>query len=309
MDIQNLYSLAQERLAEGRYGEAKELGHQLLKLRFTGAFEILAKAFQGAGEIEVAVRVLESGLQEAPTVWLLWLQLGNYRSELGDLNGAVEAYNQARSCPGAESDQIDFNEAFMRSKYGNKATALELFRKVYRETEDKKLRVVALTHRLTTLIELDEITEALMELGEAYLHEADNAELLSKLAFQLLDKGDEKSALNLAKQALGLRRAGEVARVVRLLEGQLSESSRLFEVKLRGQIEGETEMLYFHKISRVYADQDEEAMKIALDFEPPDLKEELFVERVDLLEIQPDQRKGVDWSSALLFYQPGDETV
>lgn len=309
MDIESLYSLAQERLAEGRYAEAKELGHQLLKFRFTGAFEVLAKAFHGSGEVQVAVRVLESGLKEAPTVWLLWLQLGNYRSELGDLNGAVEAYDQARRCPGAEADQIDFNEAFMRSKYGNKSTALELFRKVYRETQDKKLRVVALTHRLTTLIELDQITDALMELGEAYLHEADNAELLSKLAFQLLEKGDEKDALNLAKQALGLRRAGEVARVVRLLEGQASESAKLFEVKLRGQLEGEDGMLYFHKISRVYADEDEEAMKIALNFEPSDLKEELFVESVELLELQPNEQKGVDWSSALLFYQPGEKTV
>ena len=307
MDIEDLYSLAQERLSEKRYAEARELGHRLLKFRFSGAFEILAKAFYGTGEIQVAVKVLESGLEEAPTVWLLWLQLGNYRSELGDLNAAVEAYAKARSCPGAEGDQIDFNEAFMRSKFGNKVTALDLFRKVYLETKDKKLKVVALTHRLTTLIELDQVTEALMELGEAYLHEADNAELLSKLAFQLLHKGDEKNALNLAKQALGLRRAGEVARVLRLLEGEVSEASRLYEVKLRGQLEGENGMLYFHKISRVFADEDEEAMKIALNFEPPDLREELFVESVELIAPQPNEQKGVDWSSALLFYDPAEK--
>jgi hypothetical protein len=98
-------------------------------------------------------------------------------------------------------------------------------------------------------LEIDRVTEALLELGEASLHDQDNAELLSKLAFQLLEKGDRSNALNLAKQSLGIRRAGSVARVVRLLEGEECAEARLFSVRFEGEFKEEGN-LRFSKQSR-----------------------------------------------------------
>lgn len=299
MTIDQLYQQARESLEEGRFAEARELGHQLLKSRFSGAFEILAGSFHGEGNLSVAIQVLESGVREAP-VWPLWLQLGNYRSESGDLVGALEAYQQARSIPGAETEQIVFNEALMRLRFGNKEKALELFEQVIKDSKDQRLRVVALTHRLTTLIQLDRVTEALMELGEAYLHDQDNAELLTRLAFQLLEKGDEQNALNLAKQALGLRRAGEVARVVRLLEGEKCEDAALFEVQFEGVFQEEGN-LRFRKESKVYAEDAQEAERLARAFEPLDVRDGLVLVSAAKVAGQTADRKGVDWSSGLIF--------
>lgn len=299
MSIELLYQQALERLEQGRLREAREMGHQLLKQRFSGAFEILAKSFHGEGNLPVAIQVLESGVKEAP-IWPLWLQLGNYRSEFGDLQGALEAYREARDCPGAEVDQVLYNEAMMRLRFGNKEKALELFRRVHRETEDKRLRVVALTQRLTLLVEMDRVTEALFELGEAYLHESDNAELLSKLAFLLLDKGDRSTALNLALQALGLRRSGPVARVVRMIQGEECEEASLFRVSFRGRFPEED--LDFLKESKVFAESSEEAERLAREFEPADVRDELTTEVVSLLPGETSTRKGVDWSSGLIFY-------
>lgn len=307
MDIETLYRQAQQALERSDYSTARELGHQLLKARFSGAFEILAASFRGQGQLPVALQVLESGVKEAPGVWMLWMQLGNYRSEAGDLEGALQAYLTAKSQPGADLDQLDFNEGYLRLRFGNKQRALELFRAVIERTKDKSLRVVALTHRLRTLIQTEQVTEALMELGEAQLHEADNAELLSDLAFLLLSRGDAPNALNLAKQALGLRRAGEVARVVRLIEGERTTCGRLFEVQFRGTIEGDDGLLHFKKHTRVVAENSQEAVDLALAFEPPDVQPDLICEHVGESELSTDDEepnKGVDWSGPLEFYQP-----
>lgn len=299
MNIEQLYQQALECVGQGKFSEARELGHQLLKRRFSGAFEILAKSFHGEGNLPVAIQVLESGVKEAP-IWPLWLQLGNYRSEFGDLQGALEAYREARESPGAEVDQILYNEAMMRRSFGNKEKALDLFHQVHQETQDKRLRVVALTQRLTLLVEMDRVTEALMELGEAYLHESDNAELLSKLAFLLLDKGDRSTALNLALQALGLRRSGPVARVVRMIQGEECEKATLFEVKFRGRFPEDN--LDFLKESKVFAEDAEEAERLALEFEPADMRADLIVESVSAHSGETSTRKGVDWSSGLIFF-------
>lgn len=296
MDIGALYQRAKDELAQGQFKQARDLGHQLLKARFSGAYEILAKSFHLEGQLELALKVLESGVQDAPEVWLLWLQLGNYRSEARDLNGAVEAYAKARALPAADKPQIDFNEAFLRLSFNNKDRGLELLEGVIKTTEDKKLKLVALKHRLTTLIELDRVTEALMELGEAYLHDADNAELLTTLAFKLMEHGDRLNALNLAKQALGLRRAGTVARVVRLLQGEVSEKAGHFVVTLAGKLEDEDQTHNFRKVSKVYADSEDEAVELARNFEPPDLRAGLKLLSVRRDEGSHHEAKGVDWS-------------
>ena len=300
--LEKVYEAAKTALEEKQFRTARDLGHQLLKMRFSGAFEILAQSFLGEGQPEVALRVLENGVAEAPQVWSLWQQLGNCRSELGDLVGAVEAYERAKKCPGSDPDQIDFNEAFMRLRFGNKERGLEMLERVIKRTQDKKLRLVALIHRLSTLIELDRVTEALMELGEAYLHDADNAELLSKLSAKLLEIGDRVNALNLAKQALGLKRAGDAARVVRLIQGEPSDKAALYRVTLKGKVEDESgKWLYFNKQSRVFADSQEEAAEYAIRFEPPDVRSNLQVEDTAVLKPESSEQKGVDWSSGLEF--------
>lgn len=299
-DISALYQEAQRCVEKGRYKQARDIGHQLLKARFTGAYEILARSFHGEGKLPIAIQVLESGVQEAPDVWLLWVQLGNYRSEAGDLNGALQAYARAKSCTGAETEQVDLNEALLRLERGNREKGLELLSVVIQQSSDPRIRLVALKHRLGALIEEERIPEALLELGEARLHDADNAELLTTLAFKLMDKKDHTNALNLAKQALGLKRAGEAARVLRLLEGEEAETCSRYEVVLRGRIEDE-KVYHFLKRSTVFAESPKEATEFALGFEPPDVRSDFQVESVEMVERDCPGPKGVDWSGELEF--------
>lgn len=298
MRTDDLYIHAKELLEAKEFRQARDLGHQLLKLRFSGAFEILAASFHGEGARDVALTVLENGVREAPEVWSLWLQLGNYLSEDGKLIEAEKAYLTARNLPHSEIDQIDFNEAVMRLRFGNRTKAMELFERVFQTTPDQRLRLVALTHRLTTMVELDQVTEALMELGEAFLHDSDNAELLTTLALKLLHHGDLINALNLSKQALGLKRSGKAAEVIRRIEGVPAEWCRRYLVTLQGRFEEESGIwTEFRKLSEVYAENEEEARGFALAFEPHDVRAELQVLKIEELEVLEKENKGVNWSS------------
>ena len=300
MNVESVYLEAKALLEAGQYRPARDLGHSLLKARFSGAFEILAASFQGEGALDVAITVLQNGVKEAPGVWSLWMQLGNYRSQAGLLMEAQQDYAQARACPHADAQQIDFNEAIMRMRYGNKERALQLFAQVIKSTDDKQLRLVALIHRLSTLIELGQVTEALMELGEAYLHDSDNAELLTSLSVKLLEAGDPVNALNLAKQALGLRRAGEAADVVRRIEGVLSDRCRIYEVTLNGKFEDDEGIWrYFTKRSRVYARDEDEAEALSRAFEPPDVRAHLEARQIRDVGEASQEPLGVAWSSEL----------
>lgn len=298
MSVEELYLSAKDLIEAKRFREARDLGHQLLKMRFSGAFEILAASFHGEGALDVAITVLENGVREAPGIWSLWMQLGNYLSESGQLIEAQSAFDTARCCHPNDLDQIDFNEAVMRMRFGNKSKAIELFEKVFKRTEDKRLRLAALTHRLTTMVELDRITEALMELGEAFLHDSDNAELLTTMAFKLLEHGDPVNALNLAKQALGLKRAGRAAEVVRRIQGEPVDSCRRFTLRLQGKVEDENGRWQpFLKASEVYAESEEEAQKLAVDFEPADVRPKIRVLETKDEGALSNERKGVNWSS------------
>ena len=52
----------------------------------------------------------------------------------------------------------------------------------------------------------------------------------------------------------------------------------------------------------MFAESSEEAERLAREFEPADVRDELTTEVVSLLPGETSTRKGVDWSSGLIFY-------
>lgn len=91
---------------------ALEIGKQLETMQYSGAYEVQAMAYADMDETEQAVAVLEAGVAHAPAVWLLWQLLGNYRSDLGRMPAAIEAYEAAGNCaPEEDRVVVDFNYA------------------------------------------------------------------------------------------------------------------------------------------------------------------------------------------------------
>lgn len=74
---------------------ALKIGQQLEQRRYSGGFEVQARALMAMGRREEAVAVLERGVEEVPDNASLWLGLGNCRSDDGDYDGAIVAYERA----------------------------------------------------------------------------------------------------------------------------------------------------------------------------------------------------------------------
>ncbi len=207
--VDQLYLAAKQHLEAEEYSEAAALGEQLIRLRFSGGYEILARSFVGRKEHGLAITVLSQAVREAPQVWSLWAEKGNAHSELGEYEAAHKAYAQARTCPGADLEQLELNEAILAHKQGRPGHALERLEALQKSASEPELRVAALTHRLKILAHQDRLLEALVELGEAQLHDHDNVEILVRLSQVMLDKGEPQEAERLALQALGIRQTPE----------------------------------------------------------------------------------------------------
>ncbi|MBM4383338.1 MAG: hypothetical protein FJ091_08185 [Deltaproteobacteria bacterium] len=113
-------------LEEGEFKKALTVATQLKELRWSGGFEIEARAHAGLGDLARATACLESGVEVAPDAWANWQLLGSYRSDRGDFIGAEVAYTRALSCPGADQDAITLNRAILATRQADPERALRL---------------------------------------------------------------------------------------------------------------------------------------------------------------------------------------
>lgn len=116
---------AHELLDAGRPGEALELAEKLLEMGWSGGFEVKALALAAQGDTTKAIETLESGVEKAPGVWLLWQLLGNLRSDAGRLDAAVAALDAALRCEGASEVWVRFNRAVVQHRRGEPGKALD----------------------------------------------------------------------------------------------------------------------------------------------------------------------------------------
>ena len=81
-------------LEECQPSKALKIGEKLRKLKYSGAFEIIARAYADLEKIDRAVKVLEEGVKKASDVWRLWQLLGNYYSETKKYQKAFQSYEK-----------------------------------------------------------------------------------------------------------------------------------------------------------------------------------------------------------------------
>jgi tetratricopeptide (TPR) repeat protein len=106
------------------YQGALEIASRLEEHRSTAAFEIAALALAGDGQLEKAVETLERGVGFAPDVWLNWQLLGNYCSDLGQMDRARIAYQCALDCPHVSEFSVRLNQAILEGRDGQFETAM-----------------------------------------------------------------------------------------------------------------------------------------------------------------------------------------
>ncbi len=207
MDIDSLYQKAQEHLEQGQLAEAERLGDQLVRFRYSGGYEVLARVFVAKGEPERAITALKRGLQDTPKVWRLWLELASIQGRTGEFEDAVQAYAQARACPDAERDVIDFNEARLAHDRDRPRRAAKLLEDILERSEDKDTRLVALTELLKILAIRGRMGEVMMILGQEKLPYNEIADILPILPDTVMKAGNIFAATRLSETAKKAREA------------------------------------------------------------------------------------------------------
>lgn len=279
---------------------AVKVGEKLRGKRHSSAFEILALAHNGLGNIELAIEILEDGTRKAPTVWVLWQLLGNYRSDLERYAEAHEAYKLALECPDADDSSIHLNQA----------TAL-----TREERFDQAIKVLSLIddnellHRAESLLleiynrqgkyeEVIDRGERLMSQLTAEAHD-DVRSTVQAIVGQAYWQGrkEKEHALTLAWESLKHSHASDGALwLIRGVESQFSRNAKYYRLLVEGiwheQDEDGRELGFFITYD-VVADDTSEAMAYIRRFESECVGESLKIREFEAIEERPTEPKGV----------------
>ncbi len=103
------------------------MARQIMRLRYTGAYEIRALALGKAGRPGAALAALQRGAARAPQAWIIQMMLGNALSDFGRYDEAVEAYKVGRGLVTDPYDQvlIEANHAHALYRAGRAPAAVD----------------------------------------------------------------------------------------------------------------------------------------------------------------------------------------
>jgi tetratricopeptide (TPR) repeat protein len=297
VDLDALMNEGREALANCDWEAAEAAAQTMLDAHYSGGFEILALAEKGRGNAARAIEVLEQGIREAPSVWLLWNLLGNCYSDESNYARAYECYRAALECPKADADYVNLNYAIALQREGKHEFALQFLDRVHGE----KLAPEAAGARMRSFIEQRRYQEA-FELGYGFLDLEPNANTLSHiicLMAEALWKNGDRNALDFCWKAVEANPSNQDAMwLIREIEGRYSPRARGFRLVLRGQAE-----LPFYVNYTVVADDEAEALRLAARFEDKAIRRSLRIEEAKPLEIEGDAPKGVYWRSGTVDYR------
>ncbi|HVL39827.1 MAG TPA: tetratricopeptide repeat protein [Fimbriimonadaceae bacterium] len=295
-----LLRLGYDYLDQDEPKKALKVADRLRKLGNSGSAEIAGRAFWMLGEGGEAIRVLEDGTRRWPAVGILWSYLGEYLSETGSYEAAIEAFEKARSLGSA---WVDYNIALVLWRMGRPAEALVVAHRIDDSeggpplTDRKWLEACA-------LIDLGRAPEA-VELMEFVVQEHGKrvtpdllSKMLSTYALALLRAGRADEAVPLAWQAIELdKRSMTAASVIRESAGDKSELAKEWRVLVEGvwhePIEGTKRRPGFYATYFVVADDPEEALELVRPFEPEGVRATLVLGEAEAVREAPSDFKGV----------------
>jgi tetratricopeptide (TPR) repeat protein len=179
---------------------------------------------------------------------------------------------------------------------------------------DGEAVVIAASVRAEILTERHQLDDAIAAARAALHSEADAKDLAylhMTLADALLEKGARSEALASAWDAIALDRGNERAQwIIREIEGQRSDSAKVFHLSLRGRWERaiDDEDRGFYVSYSVVADDEDEAVRLASRFEPEHVRASLTLnEAKEEKKCGETLPKGVYWAAGRAFFPEDDE--
>lgn len=311
VDVQALIVEAEEALLEGNYDFAQAVAEQVIAQRYAYGFELLARVHAHRDNLPRAIAVLQEGVAKAPRAWQLWLRLGELRSDHGDYDGALAAYDAAMAIEGVDADEVQLNAAIAHDRAGRAEDALMRLHEVRGASDDTAIAAARVRAEILLTLDRPQAAAAAAQAGLVRVGEetvpADIAPLYAALAKAEWMKGDLGAALHHAWDAVALDATDETALwVIREIEGDYSTSAKHFRVIIHGRDEG-FEADGFWRRYDVVADDEEEAMHFIRRVEPAHIRPSLRLDEAEVVDAASDQPKGVYWCTSYAFYRESEE--
>lgn len=309
--LENAYNLIQSGEAE----QAIMVGNQLLEQKHARGFEIIALAYEQLGRSGEAIAVLKEGVSKVPRAWALWELLGNLYSDADQFEEAANAYRTAATCPNADKDSVNYNHAILLRRQGELDRAAALCDQVNGKELRNKVRVLKLSvlnaqKRYAEVIaqgqllvdelllvvdlpeeEMQDVARAYAEIGRAHWEGSYNRDGAWENAWKSLEwDRAENSALWLVREIINRK----------------SPHSKWFKLVVEGKwhfpIDPAKPPPGFITTYEVVADSAEDAMALAQDLEPLEVRGSMRLDTAEDLGSYPENQQGVYWRSAYGFY-------
>ena len=311
MDVQGLIAEAESALLEGDFDRAQRAAEEVIARRYSYGFELLARVHAHRSNLPRAIAVLQEGVAKAPRAWQLWNLLGEYRSEHGDSDGALAAYDAALAIEGVDSDEVNINAAIAHDRVGRSEDALMRLHEVRGKSDDAAVAAARVRTEILNTMERPDAAIAAANAGLMRVTDdsaaADVAPLFAALAKAEWLKGDSESALRHAWEAVALDATDDNALwLIREIEAEYSTSAKYFRILIHGRDDGYDADGFWRKYD-VVADDEDEALKFILRVEPEHIRPSLRIDEADVIDAASDQPKGVYWCTRYAFYREHHE--
>jgi tetratricopeptide (TPR) repeat protein len=261
-----------EALEEGEWRHALRIARQIKPLRYSAWFELAARALWSLGRRRWALEALERGVAAAPEAQPLWHWLACYRSDNGDYEGALEAFDREAQLPGTVLLGNLLNRAIVHNRMGQYAEALALVEDIHGDPEEGPSPNHFMELRATLYAELGRHEDAVVEATSALALVQDDPELEARVlairAHAHLSLGESFRAREDLDAAVDLS-YGNVPSfalmVARTLAFQPSGKARYFELYCSGRLDDDHDFIVR---AETLADDAGEALTIIVPFVP-----------------------------------------
>jgi tetratricopeptide (TPR) repeat protein len=307
MDIDALIREAEEALEVEEYDRAQRAAEELVATPHPYGYELLARVHAGRGNLPRAIAVLQEGVAKFPRAWALWIYLGEVRSDNGDYDEALAAYDTALGVDGIDADVVHINAAIVHDRAGRPEDALMRLHEVIGADDEAAIAAARVRARILNDLDRPDAAIAAAQAGLARANDETTGDEIAPLHAAIAKaswaRGDREAALQEAWEALRLHPDKSALWLVREIEAQYSEHSRYYRMSIRGSWNAEG---YFRKFD-VVAEDEEEALHLVARMEPEEVRASLSVHDVQMLEHVPDQPKGVYWCTGRVFFPEPEE--
>jgi len=314
-EAERLFEQGIKAIEEGDTARARKIGRRLIRMRYSGGYELEARAWREDERLDKAVEVLQEGVKVAPQAWLLWHWLGSCLSDSGYFAEAREAFGRGLTVRGAPRGSMRYNIASTLHREQRFEVALNVLEECAADclgdarlwAHHQALKLLLLT-TLERYEEALSLSERLTQSGEADPLADVQGEVLGCRAIALL-KGRRlrEEAMVSAWRALHHdTRNTRALRVIRELAGQISEAGQYFKMMIEGrwhqEVDQPGEVPSFYCVYFVVADSSEEALALLARHEPEAVRASLRIDRAEVVERRPGALKGVYDRTGRIFH-------